>query len=173
MTSVDRSDLVGRGNRDGARLFRDWYRDLAARAEAGRRILSAQPQPAPTAASRDRIAVLGAVILTAAAALGLYLATGAPGMADQPFQRRHDARWRERDDTKAGVPGSPPGEARRAPVARAIVYRHALPASAALPLDAGQARGQGGLRVAHRQQDRHEGRGLNGLAGKAGHRPAR
>lgn len=29
------SDIVGRGNRDGAQLFRDWYRDLAARADAG------------------------------------------------------------------------------------------------------------------------------------------
>jgi benzoyl-CoA reductase subunit B len=33
MNGHDQS-LVGRGNRDGARLFREWYRDLAAHAEA-------------------------------------------------------------------------------------------------------------------------------------------
>jgi len=31
----EKHSIVGRGNRDGARLFRDWYKDLTDRAEAG------------------------------------------------------------------------------------------------------------------------------------------
>ena len=31
----DNNSIVGRGNRDGARLFRDWYKNLSARAQAG------------------------------------------------------------------------------------------------------------------------------------------
>lgn len=60
----------------------------AARAEAGRRILSAQGVGAPSAGRSDRIWVIVGVALAAATALGLYVLTGAPGLADQPYERR-------------------------------------------------------------------------------------
>jgi len=60
----------------------------AARAEAGRRILNAQGAAAPVARRADRIWVVGGVGLAAATALGLYVLTGAPGLADQPFEQR-------------------------------------------------------------------------------------
>lgn len=67
----------------------------AARAEAGRRILNAESQTGPVARSSDRQWVLGGVGLTAAAALGLYMETGAPGTPDQPYERRV-SEWAER-----------------------------------------------------------------------------
>lgn len=60
----------------------------AARAEAGRRILNARDAAAPVARRSDRIWVMGGVGLAAAMALGLYVLTGAPGLADQPFEQR-------------------------------------------------------------------------------------
>ena len=71
----------------------------AARAEAGRRILSAERVSAPVAAGgRDRFWVLGGVALAVAGALGLYLLLGAGGTPDQPFERRVDE-WATRPDT--------------------------------------------------------------------------
>jgi benzoyl-CoA reductase subunit B len=37
MSESDAQTIIGRGNRDGARLFRDWYADLTAAAAGGRR----------------------------------------------------------------------------------------------------------------------------------------
>lgn len=63
-----------------------------ARAEAARRILSADRATAPVrAAPRDRIVVLAGVAAAAAGALGLYLGVGAPGLPDQAYERRVDA----------------------------------------------------------------------------------
>jgi cytochrome c-type biogenesis protein CcmH len=63
----------------------------AARAEAGRRLLS---EPAPQApivvGSRDREITLGALVATAAVTLGLYFMMGSPGLGDQPYERRID-----------------------------------------------------------------------------------
>ena len=63
----------------------------AARAEAGRRLLSAEPAPpTPKAGARDRIVVLAARVLTAGSALGLYAWIGDPGLPDQAYERRVD-----------------------------------------------------------------------------------
>ncbi len=63
----------------------------AARAEAGRRILSAVRDAAPVAAgSQDRFWVLGGLAATAAAGLGLYAVVGSPGLPDQSWERRVD-----------------------------------------------------------------------------------
>lgn len=70
----------------------------AARAEAGRRILGARGVSAPVARRSDRIQVVAGVGLTAALTLGLYILTGAPGMADQPYERRIDD-WASRPMT--------------------------------------------------------------------------
>jgi cytochrome c-type biogenesis protein CcmH len=71
----------------------------AARAEAGRRLLA---EPAPQAAlavgSRDRAITLGALVATAAAALGLYFVMGSPGVEDQPYERRIDE-WANQAET--------------------------------------------------------------------------
>ena len=63
-----------------------------ARAEAGRRLLAADA-PRTTASARpvDRLWVLGASGGAVLAALGLYVTTGAPGLADQPYAQRVDA----------------------------------------------------------------------------------
>lgn len=64
---------------------------VAARAEAGRRILAAQRAPAELrAGSKDRVVVLAGIGLSVAAALGLYLVFGASGLPDQPYERRVD-----------------------------------------------------------------------------------
>lgn len=65
----------------------------AARAEAGRRILSAGRQDAAqaqplTARPSDRLWVMGGLGLGVAAALGLYVAIGSPGLPDQPYEQR-------------------------------------------------------------------------------------
>lgn len=71
----------------------------AARAEAGRRILSARRDTAPVAAGpRDRFWVLGGVVATVAGALGLYMLVAAPGLPDQSYERRVDD-WATRLDT--------------------------------------------------------------------------
>lgn len=71
----------------------------AARAEAGRRILSAERDAAPMiAGAKDRLWVLGGLVATAAAALGLYWTFGAPGLADQAYERRVDE-WATRPET--------------------------------------------------------------------------
>ncbi len=71
----------------------------AARAEAGRRILSAERDAVPVAAGpRDRFWVLGGVVATVAGALGLYMLVAAPGLPDQSYERRVDE-WATRLDT--------------------------------------------------------------------------
>lgn len=73
---------------------------VAARAEAGRRLLAQQTAAAPVAGARDRWWVLGGVGLTVALALGLYVVTGTPGLPDQGYERRVDD-WSRRLDTLA------------------------------------------------------------------------
>ena len=64
----------------------------AARAEAGRRILSARRETAPVVAgARDRFWVLGGLGGAVAVAVGLYVLLGAPGLPDQSWERRVDA----------------------------------------------------------------------------------
>jgi cytochrome c-type biogenesis protein CcmH len=64
----------------------------AARAEAGRRLLATRSGPVELKARpSDRRWVLGGVVLTAVAALGLYWAIGKPGYGDQTYDRRVDA----------------------------------------------------------------------------------
>ena len=61
----------------------------SAEAEAGRRMLAAADAPTEAwSTSANRIPVLIAAIAAPAAALGIYFAVGAPGMADQPFEGR-------------------------------------------------------------------------------------
>lgn len=63
----------------------------AARAEAGRRILSAERETIPVQAGpKDRFHVVAGVAATAAAALGLYATVGTPGLPDQAYERRVD-----------------------------------------------------------------------------------
>jgi cytochrome c-type biogenesis protein CcmH len=62
-----------------------------ARAEAGRRLLAVAATATPVAGRMDRFWVLGGIALTVAAALGLYVVTGAPGLPDQAYERRVDA----------------------------------------------------------------------------------
>lgn len=63
----------------------------AARAEAGRRLLArTTPSPVLAAGRKDRQWVLLGLGLTAAAALGVYVLIGAPGLGDQPYERRVD-----------------------------------------------------------------------------------
>lgn len=61
-----------------------------ARAEAGRRLLAMATTTIPVAGAKDRFWVLGGIALTVAGALGLYVFTGAPGLPDQPYERRVD-----------------------------------------------------------------------------------
>ena len=69
-----------------------------ARAEAGRRLLAVQATAAPIAGWRDRFWVLGGVALAVAGALGLYVATGAPGLPDQAYEHSVDD-WATRLET--------------------------------------------------------------------------
>lgn len=72
---------------------------VAARAEAGRRILSSRRVAAPVAAGPgDRHWVLGGLVAAAAGTAGLYMLVGAPGLPDQGFERRVDE-WMTRLDT--------------------------------------------------------------------------
>lgn len=71
----------------------------AARAETARRALSDAPEPADMAVRpRDRLIVLGGLGAAVAGALGLYVAIGFPGYADQPFETRVDD-WQTRLET--------------------------------------------------------------------------
>lgn len=72
---------------------------IAARAEAGRRILVSDREAAPVRAGpKDRFWVLAGLTATAAAALGLYSVVGAPGLPDQAYGRRVD-QWTTELDT--------------------------------------------------------------------------
>lgn len=62
---------------------------LAARAEAGRRLLAMPGVDAPpVVGGRDRTVALVALAASAAAALGLYFVVGEPGLPDQTYERR-------------------------------------------------------------------------------------
>lgn len=72
---------------------------VAARAEAGRRILSAEREGRPVAARpTDRVWVLAGAGAAVAAAVGLYWIFGAPGLPDQAYERRVDE-WAARPET--------------------------------------------------------------------------
>jgi len=74
----------------------------AARAEAGRRILSGERAVAPVrAGSKDRVWTLAGAGVAVAAALGLYLAVGTAGLPDQAFERRVDE-WATQPETLEG-----------------------------------------------------------------------
>jgi len=82
-----------------ARGLLDAAEHVGARAEAARRLLAGQTaRTAPVAGRRDRQWVLGGLVAAVGAALGLYVLTGAPGLPDQPYQRRVDD-WATRLDT--------------------------------------------------------------------------
>jgi cytochrome c-type biogenesis protein CcmH len=71
----------------------------AARAEAGRRILSGERAVAPLrSGSKDRIWTLVGTGVTVAAALGLYLVVGTAGLPDQAYERRVDE-WATQPET--------------------------------------------------------------------------
>jgi len=78
----------------------------AAKAEAGRRLLSAadvRRRAERPGGARARTAVLGSVVIAAAAALALYLKLGSPGLKDEPYQARLAA-WRSVDPSTLGAP---------------------------------------------------------------------
>jgi len=63
----------------------------AARAEAGRRLLSGgQPEAEPRVGGRDRTLVLAGLVGAVAATLGLYFLVGDPGLPDQSYEHRID-----------------------------------------------------------------------------------
>lgn len=71
----------------------------AARAEAGRRILSAERTAEPVrAGARDRYWVLGGVGAASLGALGLYAAIGSTGLPDQGWEGRVDE-WASQTET--------------------------------------------------------------------------
>lgn len=71
----------------------------AARAEAGRRILSAERTSVPLrSGSADRLWVLGGLGAAALGALGLYAAVGTSGLPDQAWERRVDE-WATQTET--------------------------------------------------------------------------
>ncbi len=67
-----------------------------AHAEAGRRLLAATDATVQPWIGGGRVGALAAAAGSAALALGLYLAVGAPGMADKPYAERVKA-WRSAD----------------------------------------------------------------------------
>jgi len=76
----------------------------SAEAEAGRRLLAAADAPsAPWSSGGARNLVLVAAIAAPALAVALYLAVGAPGVADQPFAKRLDA-WRRENPQELSAP---------------------------------------------------------------------
>lgn len=65
---------------------------VTARAEAGRRWLAGRPDVVSVMSRpSDPRAVLAGLALAGGLALGLYVLTGAPGQADQPYQQRVEA----------------------------------------------------------------------------------
>jgi len=72
---------------------------IAARAEAGRRILSEDRDTVLVVVGpRDRFWVLGGIVAAVAAALGLYMLSAAPGLPDQGYEGRVDE-WATRLET--------------------------------------------------------------------------
>lgn len=90
LSELDR--LKARGLLDDA----SW---TAARAEAGRRILSAERTARPIiAGGKDRLWVLGGIVATVAMSLGLYMTIATPGLPDQAYEVRVDE-WTNSVDT--------------------------------------------------------------------------
>lgn len=81
-----------------ARGLMDEAAHAAARAEAGRRLLAQGDAATPAPGPRDRLWVLGGIGVAVAAALGLYVVIGAPGLPDQAYERRVD-QWATELDT--------------------------------------------------------------------------
>ena len=75
----------------------------AARAEAGRRLLTAAEAVRPAVTSGGGRLVLVLAVLAPLVALGLYGVSGAPGFPDQPFARRL-AEWRHADPSTLDPP---------------------------------------------------------------------
>jgi cytochrome c-type biogenesis protein CcmH len=79
----------------------------SAEAEAGRRLLTATDAPTEAwsndAGRRSQLPILIAAIAAPALAVALYLALGAPGVADQPFAKRLDA-WRKENPQELSAP---------------------------------------------------------------------
>ena len=72
---------------------------VAARAEAGRRLLAGgEPDATPGVGGRDRTIVLAGLVGAAAATLGLYFVIGQPGLPDQAYERRIDE-WADSPET--------------------------------------------------------------------------
>ena len=72
---------------------------ISARAEAGRRLLSATtPEATPRVGRQDRLIMLGGLIGAVAVTLGLYVILGRPGMPDQAYERRIDE-WASSPET--------------------------------------------------------------------------
>lgn len=73
-----------------------------ARAEAGRRLLGAGELVAENAPTRRaKQIIIGASVLSALAAMGVYFLIGAPGRPDMPFKRRA-AEWTKMAETDPG-----------------------------------------------------------------------
>ena len=94
-----------------------------ARAEAGRRLLAVSATTTPVAGARDRFWVLGGIGVTVAAALGLYVFTGSPGLPDQAADAHEGAdvflRWgRIHDDAAVALHGVHPQVAAKAGIGR-------------------------------------------------------
>ena len=78
----------------------------AAKAEAGRRLLSAAEvhrRAERPGGPKARTVVLAAALTAALVALGLYLTVGSPGLKDEPYQARL-AVWRSADPSTLGAP---------------------------------------------------------------------
>ena len=83
-----------------ARGLMDEAAHAAARAEAARRLLAGEAIHADRpvrAGARDRLWVLAGIGAATAAALGLYVLVGAPGLPDQGYESRVD-QWAETPD---------------------------------------------------------------------------
>lgn len=72
---------------------------VAARAEAGRRLLAGGPtELTPKVGARDRTIVLASLVGAVAATLGLYFMIGSPGLPDEGYERRVDE-WASSPET--------------------------------------------------------------------------
>lgn len=72
---------------------------VAARAEAGRRLLAGAPvDAAPRIGGRDRTRVVAGLVAAVAGTLGLYFMIGDPGLPDQGYERRIDE-WANSPET--------------------------------------------------------------------------
>jgi cytochrome c-type biogenesis protein CcmH len=73
------------------------------RAETGRRLLAAAGRAEPELSNSSPALILAAAAAIPLMAMGIYLAIGAPDMADQPFARRL-AEWRAADPASLTAP---------------------------------------------------------------------